>query len=67
MDYSNACCSEQPILNITNAERIRLMTDEDLAVLFAKLKVKPDVLERGVQSYAGKDANKWYDWLMQRQ
>lgn len=50
---------------LTNAMKIRLMTDEELAVLFAKLNVKPGVLDRAVQSYRGRDANEWYDWLKQ--
>lgn len=50
---------------MTNAEKIRAMSDEDLAILFAKVGADLHRLDRPVQSYRGYDANKNYDWLIQ--
>lgn len=50
---------------MTNGDRIRQMSDEELAVMFAKLKAV-DALYRlglGVQNYQGRDVNDAYDWL----
>lgn len=49
----------------TNADRIRAMTDEELAVMFAKLRADLPRLDRMVQPYSGKDVNDNYDWLQQ--
>ena len=62
---SDEDCPERPLNPQTNADRIRAMSDEELAILFAKLKAKPNVLDRMVQSYSGRDVNEWYDWLKQ--
>lgn len=49
----------------TYADRIRAMSDEELAVMFAKLRTKTYLLSLPVQSYRGNDVNDWLDWLRQ--
>lgn len=49
----------------TNADHIRSMTDEELAVMFAMLKVELTRLDRPVRPYHGRDVNDNYDWLKQ--
>ena len=50
---------------MTNADRIRAMTDEELAVMFAMLRADLTRLDRSVRPYSGKDVNENYDWLKQ--
>jgi hypothetical protein len=72
MNYSNACCSEQPNSDLTNADCIRMMTDAELANYLREMAVSP--------SCTGKCHNDfdlfgelrtfcqdcWLDWLRRR-
>ena len=66
MNFSNACCSEQPIRNITNADRLRMMTDEELAQFLPSKSMwncPPDIKDRG--GCPGECVPCWLDWLKQ--
>lgn len=70
LDYGGKACHDArkrdcPDVFFTNADRIREMSDADLAVLLAKMCADPDRLERAVQSYSGRDANRCMDFLEQ--
>lgn len=47
------------------ADKIRAMSDEELAVMFAKTGADLSRLDRPVVPYRGKDVNENYDWLRQ--
>ena len=49
----------------TNADRIRAMSDEEMAIMFAMLKADLTRLDRPVRQFSGRDANDNYDWLQQ--
>lgn len=49
----------------TNADHIRSMTDEELAIMFAMLRADLTRLDRPVRPYQGRDVNDNYDWLKQ--
>lgn len=49
----------------TNAQHIRSMTDEELAIMFAMLRADLTRLDRPVRPYQGRDVNDNYDWLKQ--
>lgn len=49
----------------TNADRIRAMSDEELAIMFAMLRADLTRLDRPVRPYQGRDVNDNYDWLQQ--
>lgn len=49
----------------TNADHIRSMTDEELAVMFAMIRADLTRLDRSVRPYSGRDVNENYDWLKQ--
>ena len=49
----------------TKADKIRSMSDEELAILFAKVRAELWLLDRPVIAYNGKDVNENYDWLRQ--
>ena len=49
----------------TNADRIRAMRDEEMAIMFAMLKADLTRLDRPVRQFSGRDANDNYDWLKQ--
>jgi len=51
---------------ITYADRIRSLSDEDLAVFFAIVKADLSRYDRPVRPYSGKDVNENYDWLKQQ-
>lgn len=79
MNFSNACCSEQPIRNITNADRIRAsagrisaMSDEELAEQAATLSCCPpgyaysDLCQPNDSCENAAHRRKcWLDWLKQ--
>lgn len=50
---------------LTNADRIRAMSDEEMAIMFAMLKADLTRLDRPVRQFSGRDANDNYDWLQQ--
>ena len=49
----------------TNGDRIRAMTDEELAIMFAMLRADLSRLDARVRPYSGRDVNDNYDWLKQ--
>ena len=49
----------------TNADRIRVMSDEELAIMFAMLRADLGRLDAAVRPYSGNDVNDNYDWLQQ--
>lgn len=63
--YSKDCFETEEPKPMTNADHIRAMTDEELGVMFAKLRADLSRLDRRVQPYSGKDVNDNYDWLQQ--
>lgn len=68
LDYGGKACRnarkrECPDVFFTNADILREMDNKELAVLLAKMGADPDRLERTVQSYSGKDANRCMDFL----
>lgn len=70
LNYGGKACHDArkrdcPDVVFTNADRMREMENEDLAVLLAKMGADPDRLERMVQSYSGRDANRCMDFLEQ--
>lgn len=50
---------------LTNGDRIRTMTDEELAIMFAMLRADLSRLDRAVRPYSARDVNGNYDWLKQ--
>lgn len=60
-------CKDYGNKNVTtNADRFRAMSDEELAIAFAKLDNRgPVVFEMAIQSYRGEAVNKWLEWLKQ--
>lgn len=50
---------------MTNADRIRAMSDEELAIMFAMLRADLSRLDAAVRPYSGMDVNDNYDWLQQ--
>lgn len=49
--------------SMSNADRIRAMSDEDLAIMFAMLRADLTELDMQVRAYRGQDVNDNYDWL----
>ncbi len=50
---------------MTNADSIRAMSDEELAIMFAILRADLSRLDAAVRPYSGRDVNDNYDWLRQ--
>lgn len=49
--------------HMSNADRIRAMSDEDMAIMFAMLRADLTELDMQVRAYRGQDVNDNYDWL----
>lgn len=63
--FYDILCEKQYVKPETNADRIRAMSDEEMAIMFAMLKADLTRLDRPVRQFSGRDANDNYDWLQQ--
>ena len=61
--FSKDCFEEEEKTPQTNADRIRAMTDEELAVFLATIQADLYKYDRSVGMFAGSDANENYSWL----
>lgn len=50
---------------VTKADRVRAMSDEELAIMFAILRADLSRLDAAIRPYSGRDVNDNYDWLKQ--
>lgn len=64
-DFADGSCGDYKEVPLTNADRIRAMSDEEMAIMFAMLKADLTRLDRPVRKYSGMDVNDNYDWLQQ--